>query len=203
MAIPLLPLAISGGLGAAQAVSSLIPTAADKRNKEKLNELLELEKQKQLGLTGQERAVAEARGEMPLAQQLSSQQAAQKRALAAGGGGVGAALAAGQVAADAGALARQQAISDLEALDLQKKQAQLQEIEQRTALKAERDLEKRNAILSALGDVAQTGLALQSQGITTQGPSMDKRTMSEDEKLLFDFLNNNPEILKDLQEKYK
>jgi hypothetical protein len=199
MALPLLvPLAISGGIAAAQAIGKNMPTAADKRNKQKLNELLELEKKRELGLTGQEMKVAEARTEMPMAQQLSAQMAAQNRALAAGGAGVGASLAAGQQMADTGALARQQAISDIEALDLQKKQAQLQEIEDRTAAKAQRDMEKREAVLDAVGDVAQTGLGLYSQGITTQGPSFSKtkqESLSPQLQKIIQALEANPELI--------
>ena len=202
MAAPfLLPLAISGGLAGAEAISSMVPTAADRRNKQKLDELLELERKRQLGLTGQEQRVAEARTEMPLAQQTSAQMAAQNRALAAGGANVGAALAAGQQMADTGALARQKAISDIEALDLQKKQAQLQEIEQRTAIRAQRNMEQRQAMLGALGDVAQAGLAAESQRLTTQGPKVPK--MTEDEQLLFDFLTKNPDMYNEIKKKYE
>jgi hypothetical protein len=105
--------------------------------------------------------------------------------------------------ADAGALARQQAISDIEALDLQKKQAQLQEIEQRVAEKSRRQNEKREAVLDAVGDVAQTGLGLYSQGITTQGPSVARTKMTEEEQVLFDFLNENPEMYEEIKKKYE
>ena len=195
MAIPLVPLAIAGGLAGAEALGSLIPTAADRRNKQKLDELLELERKRGLGLTGQEQRVAEARTEMPMAQQLSAQMAAQNRALAAGGANVGAALAAGQQMADTGALARQQAISDVEALDLQKKQAQLQEIEQRTAAKAQRDLEQRQAVLGALGDVAQTGLALYSQDQTVSGKTAKGKPLSPELQQIIQALEANPELI--------
>jgi hypothetical protein len=206
MAFPLalIPLLISAGVSTAQAIAKNAPTAADKRNKQKLNELLELEGKRGLGLTGQDQRVAEARTEMPMAQQLSAQMAEQNRALAAGGANVGAALAAGQQMADTGALARQQSISDIEALDLQKKQAQLQEIEKRTAFKAMRQREKRQATIDAFGEVGQAGTGLFSQGLTTQGPAAmgigggattaKGKPMSPEQQELLTLMQENPEL---------
>jgi len=201
----LTPLLISGAMAGISAGAKAIPTAADRRNKKMLDELLALEEQNKLGLTGQERNVAEQRSDAALAQQAAQQKALADRAIQAQlgqGAGVGQVLRAGQIMADQGATARQRAISDLEALDLEKKQVQLQEIENRTQAKAMQDKAARQALIGGAEEIAGAGLAAVSQRNTTQGPpaaqalrKAAQMNLDEDQLALFEDALNDPLIL--------
>lgn len=148
-------MALSGGLGLAQSVASLIPTAADKLNKERLKALQKLEEDGQLGLTDEERNKKDAALMAPV--RAAATQAAEdnRRTQAATGITTGQSLATAQrVAGETQGRAAMGAKEYLDQLDTQKEEAQKNEIEQRTANKSARNAEKRQQFFSGLSQTA-------------------------------------------------
>lgn len=167
----LAPLLVSGASALGSAAARAIPTSADRENRRRLEELLELERGGDLGLTGQERQVAEQRSQDALAAQ-ASQQADITRQMLAGQqaqGGVGAALAAQQGQGEQLARATQDAIGQMEALDLEKKQLQRQEIEDRQARRGALQARNVEAFSSAITDLVDAGVAQHSHLLTALG----------------------------------
>ena len=153
--------ALSAALGTGQAIAGAKKTAFDKRNKEKLDELLGLEERGGLGLTGAERRIQE-RGLMNPVRQAASATRRQAEALQAGSasGADLARLRSEQTGAIAGAGER--AALALDAADARKEAAQRQELAQRSAIQEERRAAREASVLSGLGQAA--GVAGQLAG---------------------------------------
>lgn len=163
MPIPL-GLLIAGGAGAAQAISPLVKTKAEKRNEQELERLLDLQARGQLGLSAKEQQLRQQQYVSPV---KSAAMQAQERAEA---------VAAGAGQASAADLSRlrtettreiaegaQQAQMRMLEEDVQRQAQQRAEIEQRMAAEEARGLERRRGVLEGVGQIAGAAGALAGQ----------------------------------------
>jgi hypothetical protein len=191
---------IAGGISAAAgAASGIAPTLANnqlqKRNREKLDELLAREKQGLLGLTPAQQRILDQRLQAPIAAAANEARTRAEQIQAAGGVTSGADLSrlrteqSRQLAGGAQAAAMQVAQADQAA-----KAAQLDEIEQRDRLKAQMKADDYAQILGAVSETAgATGLLAGSPPGTFQLTELFGSKFSDDERrALADYAKANP-----------
>lgn len=206
MPLPLLVPLIAGGISAAAgAAGGIAPTLANnqlqKRNREKLDELLQREKQGKLGLTPAQQRILDQRLQSPVAAAAAEARSRAEQIQAAGGVQSGADLSrlrteqTRQVATGAQQAALQVAMADEAA-----RASQLDEIEQRSQMKAQMKADDIAQILGAVSQTAGTvGLAAGSVPGTFQLAQMFGTKFSADErKQLAEYARSNPEGFKAL-----
>ena len=161
MAIPGL---VSAGVGLAQGIAGATSDRTQQQwNKKRLEELMKLQQQGQLGLSGNERRQLNAQTYQPAANAAAEARSRAEQLMAAGGQTSGADLVASQKAQQgANAQARQQAAQIVNAANLQKQAQQKNELEARLAEKsrmAQRDVGMvGDAVQDALATAAQAGV---------------------------------------------
>jgi len=152
-------LGVAGALQLGQTAVNLAPTLQDKRNKEKLAELQQLEEADDLGLTGKKRAHLERTMMDPVraqAAQAAQQSAAQQAAM----GGTRSAADANRAQREYRRDVQQSALQAGHAINqahLQEASDQLQEIENRTKYKSE--VQKRRRAATSQGITQLAGIA--------------------------------------------
>lgn len=162
---------------AAGTLPSLIPTSADRENKERLKKLQALEASGGLGLTGSEEALL-ARQRAGSIQAAAAQSEAERNRLLAGSGGAtaGGALLGAQLADEQKQLAAERAQTEIMAIDEEKKRRQIEEMR---ALEAQRGERQRQAVAAGgaiLGSALEGGVTAAAQNQLFQGgkaPSPD------------------------------
>jgi len=149
------PMAIAALIGAAgeipQAVGTLMPSALDKSNRKRREELERRAAMGALGLTEEEMGVARATTERELAASERAIRDERQRALSGAGLGSGDALKVALQSEQQQMAQRQRMSEVLQAQDVAEQQAELDELDQLIAEQARRQFERRKAV----GDVAK------------------------------------------------
>lgn len=171
--------AISAGLQAAQLAAMLMPTAQDRENKKRLEELEKLRDQGRLGLTGAERAEAETAMLNPV-RALATEQRQRSEAQMAG---MGQQLSAADLQRAEKVSQQQaqdkafQAGATISQMNLDRAQQQLTELQQRIAYKSERQKGRLEAGSQAIG---QAGQLLGQVRATKAVPQLDLSQIPEE-----------------------
>lgn len=147
---------LSAGLGAAQIGLSLVPTAYDRYNRKRLDELETLQEGGRLGLSGAQRQQMEQELFDPVAAQAHAARLRQESLQASLGSAVSAAdvTRAQREQQRAVSTAANQAGLQISRANLEEANAQLQEIEERTAYKGRRAGERLQQGAQAIGAMA-------------------------------------------------
>ena len=171
MPLPLiaLPMLAAAGGAAIEAIPSLLPNAATRENKRRLEELQRMQELGTLGLTEEEKQSIFGAQQAQIQGQLKAAQAASKAAGAAGMQGAGAAQLQAAQAAETQAALVAGAQRGLEAANIQRKRELEDEIQARIAAKAEKSQE-RAAAISRIGSAGlQAGMESFALEKTIQG----------------------------------
>jgi hypothetical protein len=149
-------LALSGGLQVAQSLLDFVPTAQDRRNKQEIAKLEQMEERGTLGLSGQERSQLERDLLNPTrALAHESRQREEELAAASGGRDVGSLVRANREERRRVDAATQQAGSAISRANLEKADAQLRELEQRYAYKSERAGQRLDSAQRGIAEVGK------------------------------------------------
>ena len=180
---------ISGVGQGLQLGTMLVPTAQDVRNKEELDRLQRLQAQGKLGLTGRERAQAEATMLSPV-RALATEDRKRAEGRLATMGNQTSAAGLDRVERQASDRAQQQGLAagmQISKMHLDKAAQQLNEIEERIAYKAERQKGQREFIAQSLGQVGGiVGEAMASRAV----PTLDLSNVPNDQKAeVIDLIN--------------
>jgi len=195
--------AVAGGL--IGAIPSLLPTAATRENKRRLEELQRMQELGTLGLTEEEKNAVFGAQQAQIQGQIQANLAQSRAAGAAGMGGAGVAQLQAAKAAESQAGLVAKAQRDLEAQNILRKRELENEIQARIAAKAEKSQERAAAVSGALlggfealseeGALAKIigGKELSNMEIQNLTNELGTDTATT-EKLLQD-LSANPELL--------
>lgn len=157
-----------GALGAGlQLATQAIPTAQDRRNRERLMELQRLEQSGGLGLSGEERAMMEQALMGPVRTMAAEERARGEAAEASMGGTSAADLSRRRrEAAQRVDVAGQRAGLAIGQAELQRAKEQLDELEQRTAYKAERQKGMLQTVAQTIGGLGPSaGMVRAAQAV--------------------------------------